>query len=301
MNLMDLHGPEFLQIYCLFVAIAVISAVLARQLVLAALCKPVEELQVDHYDAAFVSGGEEQVFQTAIAVLDHKGNILMDRTNKTLALRQPTGPSAHPVEKAIGRAMWHKGTEIKLLFDCVSPSLQKLRDKLANDGLVCSTVNASICRVTSSAIAIAPVFYLGLPKIAIGIERSKPVGFLFALICLNVGIAFIFLTKRPLRTPYGDRILARWKKEGSALKTNFLHNARCMSGEDVALAYALFGGAALGALDPFSTIQRALRAKTLTTSCAGGRGCSGGGGCGGGSGGCGGGGCGGGCGGCGGG
>jgi hypothetical protein len=134
------------------------------------------------------------------------------------------------------------------------------------------------------------VALLGIAKAVKGSSGGKPIGFLLALLVLSALILF-FLGKSAIRSRRGDLALRQLESRNAALKYTGARNSSALSHQDMALAVALFGTAAIMS-GPLAPLHAAMRPPS-----AGGSGCSSsgssscgssscGGGCGGGCGGC---------------
>jgi uncharacterized protein (TIGR04222 family) len=204
------------------------------------------------------------------------------------------GPGSHALERAIYGEVERTGGDVKELHKRNGNLTDSLRSRLLEEGLIC-TDDTSVLVRWSSFLPFAPVLLLGCLKLTVGLQRHRPVVFLFVLCVLTVLMMLCFDEERPHRTRRGDRLLSRLARENAALHETALtaQGSGGLKPRDVALAVGLFGGAMLAA-GPLSDLGLLIKPPGAGSVCG-----SGGGGCGGG--GCGGGGCGGGCGGCGGG
>ncbi len=157
------------------------------------------------------------------------------------------------------------------------PVLDRAWDRLAADGLALSRSDIAQRRIVAACI-VSPVMALGVAKLVVGLERGKPVGYLFALVVLLGTIAVWIELSPRLATRQGWRAASCVRDE----------NARAMRApttEEAIMAFAIVGtGALMGTA--FEAYKELIRGDGRD---AGGGGCSGGGG-GGGCGGCGGGG-----------
>jgi hypothetical protein len=146
------------------------------------------------------------------------------------------------------------------------------------------------------------VLLVGITKLAIGVQRDKPVGFLIAILA-GAGLTTLVFLWPPFRSRRGDLLLAKLRQEKKELQASVQDHPEEMAGADLSLALGLFGvgvlthTSMLGLRDGLAPQRRAADGGGGSDGGGGGCGDGGGGGCGGG----GGGGCGGGCGGCGGG
>jgi uncharacterized protein (TIGR04222 family) len=148
-------------------------------------------------------------------------------------------------------------------------------------------------RLIGGPIAIAPLLValiapvLGAIKIAVGIMRDKPVGWLVLFCILAAIVAVRRFGQRPQRSRRGETVLARLRQEHAGVQQGWADGGG--RSYPVALAIALFG---LGVLASSALAQLADGLQPSSSSDGGGGGGDGGGdgggGCGGGCGGCGG-------------
>ena len=300
MNIYELNGPEFLQVALAAQFVTTGLAFLARKIV---LCYSNSESDLkrsfDHYEAAYLNGGTRHLFLTILAVLDHQGKVELNLTDKTVALRFAVDPKAHILERVVANALWKKHSSMNTVYERVKRSLEREQKNLMANGLVPSKEQAVLAAILPFQIIMAPVLFLDLPKLFIGISHHKPVAILLVLMFAAAGLALFLFTRESRRTAEGDRVLENWKREQSALKMNFSSFASNMSTKDLALAYALFAAFAFNLLSPYRQAVASTSGNNMwnysPASCSSGScggassGCGGGGGCGGGCGGCGGG------------
>ena len=127
------------------------------------------------------------------------------------------------------------------------------------------------------ALLLGAVLALGVTKTYVGIERHRPVGFLLPQCFVTAVLIVLLVAKAPVRTRRGSRLLAALRRHNAALRTNAARAPEMLAGNDVALAFALFGPAV------FTTgVMDDLR-RTLAPPREGGSGCGGSSGCGSGS------------------
>lgn len=131
----------------------------------------------------------------------------------------------------------------------------------------------------ASALIVLPVLALGLAKIGVGLGRGKPVGFLVLMVLVAAGAGLWCLRNPPRVTAAGQAALRQARQRHSRA-------ARAPLGDEIVLAFALSGAAALAGTphDAFGRLMRADGDGGGGSGCGGGDGGGGdggGGGCGG--------------------
>jgi uncharacterized protein (TIGR04222 family) len=170
-------------------------------------------------------------------------------------------------------------------------AVTRIADTLKAQGLVVPDSEAVRAIFIPLGIAVFAIA-VGVIKILIGVSRDKPVGFLIALCVVSFIFALFAFGRRPLRSVYGDMVLASLKRQhmGSPYIGS---RAADFSSAEFASMMGLFGMAALTGPE-WTDFRQCLRPAGSADGSASGCGSScgsscGGGGCGGGCGGCGGG------------
>lgn len=291
-TLLNLRGPEFLRLYLSLVALATVTALLARWW----FRRPVddawiEDAPLDPYEIAYLKGAEPLAVNAALASLVHCGALVVDPGSRRLVPTASPGTGAHELERAVHQAVERFNGNVKRLHEVSRDLTAKLSERLDEEGLICSRETARLVRL-GSLIPFLAVLLLGSLKIMIGMQRDRPVSLLVMICVFTAALTLVFLVKRPHQTRRGSRLLRRLSLSSAALHQTAasMRGRTTLKPQDVALAVGLFG---MGVMANGSLRDLKLLIQPPGTSS--GSGC--GGGCGGG--GCGGGGCGGGCGGCG--
>lgn len=165
------------------------------------------------------------------------------------------------------------------IYQAAGDEAERLSGRLQDAGLVLPPLQAAKVR-WFPALIVASVAGLGAVKIAVGISRGRPVGFLAAAVIATLVVAGMFVS-RSARSRSGDRLVSRLKQQHASLARS---DYTGVPAEQLALAIALFGAAILagGALDEVRNAfgAAAKHGGGCSTGC--GSGCGGGcGGCGG--------------------
>jgi uncharacterized protein (TIGR04222 family) len=293
MNPFDLRGPEFLSLYCIVLAIALLAAYLVRQRFRQPSDAPPAQARDLHpYEIAYLAGGATQAINAVIASLVHRGLVTVNAGERSLAAQLSSVAPQLAVEKAAyNHVLARQDLPIRELRSALASELSHLRDRPRALGLLVDEEKAFLGRALPTLLVLG-VAGFGFIKILVGMSRHRPVGFLAVLCIVTVVVAFAGFARRVHRTWRGDLALEQLKVRNAALEYAVPRNVAQATAADLALAVALFGTGVL-ASGPLANLKMALTPPAGSNSWGSGGGCSsgcGGGGCGGG---CGGGGCGG--------
>ncbi len=298
--MLNFMGPEFLFWYMIFLGVSVIAGYAARTICLSVSDgEPIEQGTLDAYDIAYLAEGPKRAFLAAVATLSHKNILEVGTVTRTIDCKvQGDIPQLTELEQTIVKEVRRKTDTVDKIYKSVEYYFKGVEDKLKRYNLIASDSRFVASRwMPALLVSILPIF-IGMPKLFHGAVSHKPVDFLLLLMVLSFGTALVFLFKGKKRTTRGEEVLNTVRDDCRTLYYNFHSHPTSLSSADLALAYGIFGGVALGAMNPFVQAKAAMSPTGKCSSC--GSGCGGascgigdGGGCGGG--GCGG--CGGGCGG----
>ncbi|GIW99285.1 MAG: hypothetical protein KatS3mg111_2618 [Pirellulaceae bacterium] len=299
-NPFNFSGPAFLVFFLAMYFIALLGGLIVRRMLLPEM-RDVTAIELNPYEIACLNHGPRVVIHAAIARLVHDDLLTQKheagqeadeptQADVRLVVAQPLPDSALPLERAIYRRTAEAGEEgmlIDELQDAVLPEAADIEVRLQELGLL-NRGDDMLARWIPASM-MAALLLVGVGKIAIGLHRDRPV-VLLVVACLIVLITGMsFLHKRRLSRA-GERVLRRYRGLAPPLvEAVRKHRA---TGEDLAMALALTGGAALAGTSLAALWPAGNSSRTNSGWWSGcGTGCGGGG--------CGGGGCGGGCGGCG--
>jgi uncharacterized protein (TIGR04222 family) len=293
-NPFDLKGPEFLSLYLVVLAVALLAAYLARQSFRQPTdAPPAEALDLHPYEVAYLAGGATRAINAVIAGLVHRGLVCVNVAERTLSAQPSSTTPRLAVEKAAyDHVLARPNLPIRELHSALASTVTDLGDRSRALGLLVTEERAALGRLLPTLLVLG-VAGFGAIKILVGMGRQRPVGFLTVLCIGTVVVAFAGFARRLHRSWRGDLALEQFKVRNAALEYAVPRNVAQVTADDLALAVGLFGAGVL-ASGPLADLKTALTPPAGSSSCGSGSGCSsgcgGGGGCGGG---CGGGGCGG--------
>lgn len=284
-----LSGPEFLQLYWIGLALAVLVAVIVRVRVRAGhSVQPVRSLDMD--ELAYLAGGPKRVVETAVARLLTSGEL---RTSRRGAVQVTSSPhSVNPVDRAvIADSQRYTNRTVNLLIPAVARDgvVLAIGRRLEEMGLVVQPEVAKSA-LRKGSIALWVLLVIGVARWVTGLAIDAPIGWLSVQLVITGALIFL-LTRRGkhVRTSKGNRVL------DEARTTS---RARAGASDEALYAGAaglvLFGGLAV---HPDLAVRSSLLASSAGTStgytgyggcssgsssCSSGSSCGGGGGCGGG-------------------
>lgn len=293
-----LSGPEFLELYWIGLALAVLVAVFVRVRVRAGHSnQPVRSLDMD--ELAYLAGGPRRVVETAIARLLTAGELRTSRRGTVQATS--TAQSLNAVDRAvITDAQRYTNRTVNLMIPAMARDdvVTAIGRRLEDMGLV---VNPAVAKsaLRKGSVVLWVLLAIGVARWVNGIAIGAPIGWLTLQLVVTGALIFV-LTRRGkhVRTSKGNSVL-------DAARTT---NSRRAATSDEALyagaaGLVLFGGLAVY---PDLAVRSSLLASSGTSSgytgytdsggsysscssssssCSSGSSCGGGGGCGGGCGG----------------
>jgi len=290
-----LSGPEFLQLYWIGLALAVLVAIVVRVRVRAGRSsQPVRSLDVD--ELAYLAGGPRRVVETAIARLITAGEL---RTSRRGSVQVTTSvQSVNPVDRAvITDSQRYTTRTVGLMIPAVTEhaAVTAIGRRLEDMGLV---VHPDVAKsaLRKGSVALWVLLAIGVARWVNGVAIGADIGWLSLQLVITAALIWL-LTRRGklVRTTKGDRVLDSARTAGGRA-----------AGSDAGVYAGAAGLVALGGLTvyPDLTVRSALLASSAGSgagytgsgggssgsSCSSASSCGGGGGGGGCGGGCGGGG-----------
>jgi uncharacterized protein (TIGR04222 family) len=244
-NVFDWTGGPFLAFYGAVMALALMLLFATRQI--RGQGKSVAAVQDENpYAVAGLAGGGSSVVNAGIAALAARNLIeAHPATPHWVGRRKGAEPvEVSRVEEALLAAMPDHG-EVQLgdLRRKVKPLLAEVRHEVRQRGWE-PTPAQRIRRILLRVGIVLSVVALGLTKIAIGMSRERPVGFLIGLVALTFvgGLILAFRVRR--RTRAGDEALAELRLHEAEMRST-LRGPTPDPDWTVPMFIALAGGSAL--------------------------------------------------------
>lgn len=244
-NTWGIPGPVFLGLYLVTAAVLLAIALLRRN----------EILNGSTYDAnllgpqqvAYLSGGTPLAVWTALAGLRSAGAINVDPDRRLTASDSlPIGSTS--LDQAVHLAASRGLRAQELSRDRgVRQAVHQLRANLARHGLALSAEQRAALRNT--ALLPTGLFAVGMLRLGAGLANERPVGWLF-LTQVALLVVIVLLFRRPWRTRSADRVLRRLRHRHTHLAPGHNPAYATYGAAGAAMGVALFGTAALWAMDP---------------------------------------------------
>ncbi|WP_197288479.1 TIGR04222 domain-containing membrane protein, partial [Nocardia sp. NRRL S-836] len=231
-----LSGPEFLQLYWIGLALAVLVAIVFRVRARAGGSQPVRSLDMD--ELAYLAGGPKRVAETAVARLLTAGEL---RTSRRGAV-QATGSAQarNPVDRAVlDDSRRYTNRTVNLMIPAVARdgAVTAIGGRLEELGLVVRPEVVKAARRNGSVL-LWLLLAVGLVRWVNGIVIDAPVGWLTLQLLITAVLIFVVTRRGKLvRTTKGDRALDAARTAGG----------RATGSDDAALVGAA-GLVALGGL-----------------------------------------------------
>ncbi len=225
----DLPGPQFLTLYgILLVAAIAFGLIIPRLLRPAGKDGPVS----DEDEIAYLAGGAIRLAEAVTATLLASGAIAMQ--GKRVAIMNPSARTSRAGQAVLALptpANWNA------IASAVKAEGRQLWHRLAARGLMITGPEASRLR----KLQTLPYFLLlafGAIKLAIGMVRDRPVGFLVALLVVTAVAAMLRYGNVDRRTQAGVNAVQSARQDADRLR-------RAPQGDESGMAVALFGTAVL--------------------------------------------------------
>lgn len=228
-NPLDWTGEAFLQLYLALALIAFIGTLWLRRKLRDLGSGNSAALSI--HELAYLAGGAERATDAAVTDLLQRGIIEWDSSSDMLRIKGRISDLDPPLD-TLGKTIAADGKPTKLLGRAAL-IMEPVRRSLERRGLWLNQAQTSSVRWIG-ALPLYGVLALGIAKMAVGISRGKPVGFLI-LISLVLGITtLVFWVKQPGRTRAGDLAFQQ-------ARTRHARAARAPKGNELALAVAIAG------------------------------------------------------------
>lgn len=275
-NILNWRGPEFLKCYCILLVITLVVFLIAI-LWLCWLDTPAEVSpdELDAYDTAYLVGGHKRLTEATLASLYRRGCVASGMGHRLQAAESPPIEAAS-IEHDLYAAVAARG-ELRDIRQAAAYAAKPMRKRLIAQRLLHSARRRVEFMLIGLGIS-TPLLGLGAAKIAVGLDRGKPVLFLVLLMLLSVGLTFL-IARSIRRTRAGRQMLYQLRDKHASDMGQDEYDATA-----IAWTCGLFGSAVV-TKDALAGLRTFLASPTHSRG--GDSGCSGSG-CGGGCGGCGG-------------
>lgn len=242
LNPLDWTAQPFLTLYGAVMVASVLLVLLLRRSA-GAGPDPMGMAISDPIMLAWLTGGPRRAADTVLVAFLESGvaNQLGLRGQLSINTAQGTLP---PGLRRIAGQVDNAGS-VAAFRRAIRPGLEQVRDSLIQRGLAPTReAIAQLGRPTWLVFAIPMI--LGSLKFVVGLERGRPVGFLFLLLICTLAIAIYLTRNPPFRTRAGRAVASDARRRQSRA-------ARAPEDSEMVLAFALSGAAVLAGR-PYATL-----------------------------------------------
>jgi uncharacterized protein (TIGR04222 family) len=245
-NIFNYSGPEFLTFFFWFSVLTFVGAGLWRRAMINRIRPNTKQVdQPNAYSIAYLAGGPVLCTNSAIVgLIDRKLVAFAPGSGELEATAVLPGlANLHPLESAILNRCATGSPSVKQVRESAEAELEGIRANLEQQGLVIERSRSNRIRnLALAAAALVPA--IGCVKIAVGVSRDKPVGFLVFGVFLSLVVIVVGFRRRPFRTQAATNALSRLRSDNFRLRHP--EPAEAISTVSaLPLAVALFGLSAL--------------------------------------------------------
>lgn len=200
----------------------------------------IDQVRLDVYETAALSGGPEAVFYAGLKYLVGRG-ILAHQGLGRLSVKGSAEDDLHWVEEAILKeavALGHGPQNVHTIAARVYGRLGRLFHRLRDDGLVLTFPGVVVLRVVPCAVVGGFTFYCSAVAAECG-SLAVCLGILVGLVFW--GVPWAAVLGPPWRTLLGEQLLQRARKREDDLLRRHRESAGTLTAEEIRLAVALLG------------------------------------------------------------
>lgn len=247
--LFDLPGPQFLLLYVVGLAVALALGGPFRK-----LCRWIHPdtglgspAQSSPYELAFLAGGAPRAIEAALASLAHRGVLKPEPDGQGFGVVDGDLPAdAHELEAELHGLVRKGKGDATLLKRRSLAAIKKIEARLRKRGYVhVPAAPETRCLRWAAGVPLLALMLMGLAKVAVGLSRGRPIGFLLILLAVSAVLLVVRASMLPARTERGDRHLVDMRRRNAALETTAARRGSQLAQADMMLAVALFGLPAL--------------------------------------------------------
>lgn len=267
-NLLEWKGPDFLGAYVMIATGTALTALALRTLLarMSGGTGLTSDSPLGAYEVACLAAGPQRVVEAAFVSMAQAGTLqvaeaeskfigFFPTTTRTISQGTKLPSDAPEIERALYDAAFSPVTSWKNLLLAGLPAARNIQSTLIERGLIHSTLRTLAFLIPVMIMA----FPLGLaiPKLALGISRGKPVGYLILATIATAVASFLFLASIPRVTRLGAAVVGRLRRHRAGTVEQVKDNCRVLPPADLAFSIGLFG-AGLLACGPLSHIHAML-------------------------------------------
>lgn len=250
-NVFDWTGTPFLVLYMILMGAALTVLLTTRWLRGTATDSMGSDATIrlqneDPYVVAGLVDGARGILQAGLAALAARGLIESHSATPAWIGRSKNAQPGNltGIEAAIWEAIpADREIEFRTLRKELKPHFAKVREKVQARGWEPSTATLNTARLWRALLVLALVG-IGIAKIAIGISRDRPVGFLVVLTLATLLFGLILAFRIPRRTRSGEALVTRSRAEEAEIRQS-LREPSLSPEWSLPMMVALFGGTAL--------------------------------------------------------
>lgn len=225
LNPFDLHGPAFLALYGLLLALTVIAGIVIPRLIRP---RGRDTAMRDADGLALLAGGPTRFADAVLARLLARGALAVE--GKTLVVRTPEAIGNEAEAVVLG---WPGPLRLKAAHLALRRHAEPIRRRLVGAGLMLDAAETAAMRRWQTAPYLLLLLF-GAMKWVIGVSRDRPVGFLSALLVLTAVLALARWGAVDGRTRAGQRLVDREQARADRLRL-------APMAAEMDIAVALFG------------------------------------------------------------
>jgi len=236
-NPLDWTAEPFLSLFAGLAAGALVWSFILRQILRrrARRSGSGQDAALDPYHLAYLAGGPDRAIDAAVTELLVRRAARLERLPQRIDLKVPVAELPDEL-RSLGEAI-EISDRLFTLRRCAAVWTAPLRARLESQDLVPASTAARQARIAGALPPLA-VAAFGAAKIAVGLTRDRPVGYLVVMTLILAAIGLYLLFNAPLRTQSGDRAL-----EGA--RRRLARVVRAPTNEELPMAVALGGTAVL--------------------------------------------------------
>ncbi|OAI55887.1 hypothetical protein AYO49_05125, partial [Verrucomicrobiaceae bacterium SCGC AG-212-N21] len=242
-NIFGMRGPEFLLFYLWALPSALLLSLVFAWVMRGGIGRAPLGEEVDAYDAAFLGGGGGRAVSAALASLYGRGLIQFGESwfKATVQQTDRAPQTLHEMEWLVYKAVPQRVAEdLTVVRESLEPRMERLREKLVERGWLLGPEEVTRIKWIA-ALPFVALLLVGALKLVLGVDRDKPVLFLFLLLIVTLVILAVRLASLCKRTAEGQAVWRNLRAARHRLQDQLRHSSVADTTAAMPMAVALLG------------------------------------------------------------